>query len=126
MLLIVVTIILVCIAGISNAIMDILQHKFKLSIFYNSKFNELFWNPRKSWKNKWTWSNGALKEKFLGSSTVFVFVTDAWHLFQFIYNTCWQLAISIHTPYPVVSFVVLKTLNSGVFELFYKYILKKR
>ncbi|MBC8047000.1 MAG: hypothetical protein H7Y00_09415 [Fimbriimonadaceae bacterium] len=46
--------------------------------------NEEFWNPAISWKNKYENGDPALGERFPGSTTVFVFSTDAYHLFRTI------------------------------------------
>lgn len=78
--------------GGSNAIMDVLQFRFDKSVF--SRFKGSWWNPSISWKNKWKVENGELLyvngkpvERFFLSSTLFVFVTDAWHFFKFVMNT---------------------------------------
>ncbi|MFN0275416.1 MAG: hypothetical protein ACKVPJ_06715 [Chitinophagales bacterium] len=44
--------------------------------------NEAFWNPAISWKNKYENGDPLQGENFPGSSTVFVFTTDAYHLFR--------------------------------------------
>lgn len=74
-------------SSISEAIMDKLQFHWHKSIFsINPKrYYENFWNPYFSWRNKY--SNVEKKEpKFFGSTTIFVFLTDAWHLFKFSKN----------------------------------------
>jgi hypothetical protein len=72
----------------SEAVMDKLQFHYTRSIFTKnpSKYNKLFWDPKTSWVNKWK-DSSAKEEKFKGSSTIFVFTTDAWHLFKFFKNT---------------------------------------
>ncbi len=40
-------------------------------------------NPATSWRNKWA-EGSTTKPRFFGSSTFFVFVTDAWHFFQML------------------------------------------
>jgi len=70
------------IAAISNAIMDVLNNFFSVSKFKN--LNPMFWNQNISYLNKWA-DYGLKKEKFLGSSTVFVAFTDGWHLFKAIW-----------------------------------------
>ena len=123
------SIILTVIAAISNAVMDIIQHKYDRSIF--SKYNPLFWNPKESWKNKWNGVdiNGKPKEKFLFSSTIFVWTTDAWHLFQFIQLKCFFLVVILQPNMftGLITFVVLHTIYSFVFEIFYSkiFLLKK-
>lgn len=42
--------------------------------------NDNFWNPEISWKNKWQNGDPNQGEAFLGSSTIFVSTTDAYHL----------------------------------------------
>lgn len=76
---------LITFAAVSESIMDKIQFHYDKSIFKNSKYNQLFWNPIESWKNKW--KEDLKTEKFIGSSTLFVFTTDAWHLFKFFRNT---------------------------------------
>ncbi len=77
--------ILIIIASVAKAVMDKVNFHFERSIFNNpEKFNPLFWNPVISWKNKWRDGNSEKGEKFLFSSTILVFTTDAWHRFQSI------------------------------------------
>ena len=44
--------------------------------------NDQFWDPNISWHNKWQDGERAKGEKFLGSSTVFVWTTDGYHLLR--------------------------------------------
>tara|TARA_Y100000361_G_scaffold145150_1_gene153997 strand:- start:10 stop:384 length:375 start_codon:yes stop_codon:yes gene_type:complete len=71
-------------AAFSEAVMDTLQFHYYRSIF--SSLNPIFWNPKLSWKNKYTLGNPGLGPKFVGSTTIFVFTTDGWHLFKFFRN----------------------------------------
>lgn len=48
--------------------------------------NPNYWNPEISWKNKYRNGNPEEGEKFYGSSTVFVAITDAKHLLSFIHR----------------------------------------
>lgn len=73
-------------ASVSEAIMDKIQFHYDKSTFSQDKYKQTFWDPTKSWVNKWK-DNSAKEEKFLGSSSIFVFTTDAWHLFKFFKNT---------------------------------------
>lgn len=72
-------------AGMSEGVMDTLQFHYSNSIFYHLK-NKLFWNPEISWKNKYKDGDPKKGEKFLFSTTLFVSLTDAWHLFKLIKN----------------------------------------
>jgi hypothetical protein len=73
------------IAAVSESIMDTLQFHYYNSIFKSFK-NELFWNPEISWKNKYKNGNPLDGERFLFSKTLFVGLTDGWHLFKLIRN----------------------------------------
>ena len=73
-------------SSVSEAIMDKIQFHYDKSIFSKDKYKQTFWDPTKSWVNKWK-DSSAREERFLGSSTIFVFTTDAWHLFKFFRNT---------------------------------------
>ncbi|MBC8173372.1 MAG: hypothetical protein H7X71_05630 [Chitinophagales bacterium] len=44
--------------------------------------NNQFWDPAISWKNKYQNGDPAQGERFPGSSTIFVFSTDAYHLLR--------------------------------------------
>lgn len=84
-ILLTISIILMAAAGASEAVMDKIQFHWHKSIFnYDPKrYPEIFWNPYHSWKNKYadsTWTT----PKFPGSTSIFVALTDAWHLFKSI------------------------------------------
>lgn len=73
-------------SSVAEAIMDKLNFHYDKSIFSKDKYKQTFWDSTKSWVNKWK-DSSAREEIFLGSSTIFVFTTDAWHLFKFFRNT---------------------------------------
>lgn len=73
-LLIILSIVFSIISGLSKSICD-LSEEGKM------KGNPNFWIKDISWKNKWKDGDPKKGEKFLGSSTIFVQLTDAWHLF---------------------------------------------
>jgi hypothetical protein len=86
-LLTILGILLVIAASISEAIMDTVQFHYEKSIFKpdHMKYNPLFWDASISWKNKYK-ENSMTEPKFYGSTTIFVFLTDAWHFFKFLRN----------------------------------------
>lgn len=91
---------LVFCAGISNAVQDTLVHHYSTSIFPQNQqettlgAGPIFWNPELSWKNKYTdWDGGIRTPRFPLSTTALVFLTDAWHLFQFITFTLYQASM---------------------------------
>ena len=69
---------LVVLAAIAKAIMD-------LSSEGALPWNAAVWDKGKSWRRKWKNGDPELGERFPGSSTVFVFVTDGWHFSQFVF-----------------------------------------
>ena len=91
--------VLCAIAGISNAIMDTVALKGGGIL---PKGN--WWSMDKSWRNKWKNGDPNQGEAFLGSSTVFVFVTDAWHFFQMIMLTCFiaSIAMLVYIDVPII------------------------
>jgi hypothetical protein len=105
----------IAMAGFFNSIMDILFANYEGSIFA-LRNNPLFWNPQVSWKNKWAqpfsqptedkwYYFGFLppyKERFPYSSTIFVFLTDGWHLAKALMLLC--IMLSVVTYQPIISF----------------------
>lgn len=79
--------VLIIASAASEAVMDKVQFHWYKSIFSINpkKYPENFWNPYFSWKNKYS-DVSTKKPKFLGSTTIFVFLTDGWHLFKFFKN----------------------------------------
>jgi len=109
--------------------MDKLQFHFDKSIFSNKdKYKQLFWNPIDSWKNKW--KEDLKTERFAGSSTMFVFTTDAWHLFKllrtfFIFAGIFFMFMSCQTPFHCLMDVMIARIIFGVsFSLSYDYLFK--
>ena len=130
------SILFLSLAGICNAIMDTILFHWDKSIFKGSKL-EWWANPEVSYKNKWKNNSNSLGgEKFPGSSTVFVWVTDLWHFAQsfmitfFVLGVLFYDSIVVIKGYPLVSllidFVILKGVFSLTFELFWSKILKKK
>jgi hypothetical protein len=118
---------LVSLAAVTEAIMDKIQFHYDKSIFCDKSVNQLFWDPRESWKNKW---KADLKtEKFLGSSTIFVFTTDAWHLFKFFKNTFLFIGLPLITfsEYVIVFEMVMARIVYGItFTIYFDKILSKK
>ena len=122
----IVGLILVSLSAISESIMDKIQFHYDKSIFSNEKFNQLFWNPVESWKNKW--KEYLKTEKFLGSSTIFVFTTDAWHLFKFFKNTFLFIGLPLLCLGGVniiLSVIIGRVLYGLTFTLYFDRLLKK-
>ena len=119
---------LIAFAAACEAIMDKVQFHYFNSIFSNTNtYNQLFWNPNESWKNKW--ASDLKTERFPGSSTIFVFTTDAWHLFKFFNHTAVFVGLPLLAfgSLNVVLAVILARITYGlVFTLFFDRILVKK
>ena len=113
-------------ASVCNAVMDVLAFKYRKSIF--SKLNPKFWNPNKSYKNKYKNNDEKNGPAFFGSTTFLVFTTDAWHLFQFLSNSLIVLSIILVCNYffnfswwnNIIIFICLKLLWGVFFDIFYE------
>jgi hypothetical protein len=123
--------IFICLAAICKAVSDTLADHYGQSIFAGPGN---WWNKETSWKNKWKDGHPGKGERFPGSSTVFVFLTDAWHLFNAIQYTAWPLAVVWYWPvYGLMSgygwlidAIILKVIFTGTFEVFYRWVFIKR
>jgi hypothetical protein len=127
----------IALGGFFNSIMDILFTGYGKSIFASLN-NPLFWNPQVSWKNKWAqpfpqpsenkWYYFGFpppyKERFPYSSTIFVFLTDGWHLSKALMLLC--IMLSVVTYEPIISFwgdvALWYTMFTTVFTIFYSYV----
>ena len=89
-----ISFILIIIASVSNALMDVLSYRYERSIFANAK-NQQFYNPAISWKNKYLNHDPEQGKAFVGSTTFLVGFTDAWHLAKTIMLLCFISAIVI-------------------------------
>jgi hypothetical protein len=132
---------LIFIAGMANGVMDKLQFHYGKSVF--AKFeNQDFWNPNRSWRNKWAQDDEGnlvqpLTPRYWGSSTFLVWTTDAWHLAQTIFFAAWRTALVLvasivwrfsprnwlNTAIWIVLWLVLAGVQAGGFHLLYTYLL---
>jgi hypothetical protein len=119
---------LLIVGSIAKAIMDVLQFHYSDSIFGKLKKASLikWFNPLISCNNKWKDGNPANGESFLGSSTVFVSLTDAWHFFQHIMLFCFMASIVLYKSFfgIFIDFGIFYILFTCVFELFYSKIFR--
>lgn len=121
-----ISIILLILAGIFNACMDVLRFKFNNSIFSRCK-NQQWVNPSLSSQNKWKYNELGIwqGEKFFGSSTFLVFVTDLWHFCKHLMLICLMLTVIFY--HPIVNwwadFIILFCSFTVPFELFYSKVL---
>jgi len=111
--------IMLTVAAIAKAIQDKISFHHHKSVFKDAS---IFWNPLESWKLKYKDNDFEKGEKFPGSSTVFVSLTDAWHLFGMIRNFTLVSAIAVaaNNFYFLLGYLVF----AGVFHLFFTHIFK--
>jgi hypothetical protein len=128
---------LIFIAAIANAIGDKIQFHWDSSVFSKRGWDE--WaNPKISWRRKWKWKGGKFDEMqgeaFLGSSTVFVWMTDLWHLTKFVQLNSLMMATLLWNPLIEMSsswmnvpfnFLLLRIIYGITFEITFSKILSK-
>jgi hypothetical protein len=124
-----ISLVLVILAGIMNAVMDVISIRYNTSIFkYLPKKWNYFFNPSLSWRNKWKNGDPFKGEKFFGSSTFLVFTTDAWHLSKTIMLLLFMIAIINYVPLVsiYVDWIIYYIMFGITFELFFsKFFIKK-
>jgi len=125
------SLILVCLAGVAKAFMDISAHCKKFWFMgetWDGNFKG-YLSPKFDWwymdrSAGFKWKNGKDKtggEKFFGSSTVFVSLVDGWHLFQFFFLNLMIAGVVFYKPIvnPWVDFVILSATIKVTFEIIY-------
>ena len=138
------TIVLCAIAGAADAVMDTVDFKFSGSIFtkltgqcrmpgLRHLTKQLWWNQSEGWKNKYKDRDPSKGRAFFGSMTFLVFVTDAWHFFQFIMFTALGCAICTATFLTafvwwefLLAIIAYKIIFGCTFELFFNKLWKKK
>jgi hypothetical protein len=78
-----------------------------------------FFNTNESWRNKWD-EDDITKERFWGSSTIFVFVTDGEHMFQWLKNRMINLGFLIIGWEYMVAWIIGQSIMSGLKETVFK------
>lgn len=101
-----------------KAVNDKLLFHFDKSVFRN--LNSNYWNPSKSWQNKYNISNNRFIS-WLFQNPLVLF-TDAWHTFEFLRNFFIFACISVISGNYWL--LLLYFLFTGVFHLFFTYIFK--
>ena len=124
-----ISVILIILAGILNAYMDVLQFKFNASRFRFWE-NQQWVNPALSSQNKWKYDEEGIwqGEKFFGSSTFLVWLTDFWHFCKFLMLLFITGAIVFYNPLINwwADILILYCSFTITFELFYSKILIKK
>mgnify|MGYP005988820115 FL=1 len=111
------------ISGICESVMDKIQFHYDSSIFKKFK-NQLFWDPRESWRNKYKNGDPLAGEKFFLSKSLLVGFTDAWHLFKllrtfFIFAGIYFLFIPCGSKMECLLFVIIARVVFGLSFTFF-------
>lgn len=135
-MLLLIPIILYCLCGICDAIMETCSDHFSISIF--KKLNPNIWNKNISWVNKYINDNPAngLK-KIILFGIIFnypVQLTDAWNFFKMIKEVLTIIAIIVAICININCnglfifgyFITLCIVKSLIYNLFYNKILLKK
>lgn len=127
---IIISIILAILSGISKAIKDKINFHYYDSVF-NQKGNSFFWNPELSSLNKYKNQDPKQGPKFFGSTTFLVWLTDAWHLFDTIFYLLTLIMVALPSMVflwwqAVMILILLWVIKSVTFELFFSKILKQK
>lgn len=124
-----ISIILIFLAAICNAVMDVCSFHYYNSVFKNK--NPKYWNPEISWKNKYVdWDKGNKKRKKIIFNINFpVQLTDAWHFFKSSMLLFLISAVVLYKPiHPELnelwSVLILGTVWNVTFSLFYNKLLR--
>jgi len=122
----VLLVVLAVIAGIGKAAMDTIQFHFDDSLFDSRGMNKFFWDPYFSWRNKYKNGYPENGPKFFLSTTVLVFLTDGWHLMQFItWNSIFAIIGILFGWEGFLVFIGVVGAFKAGFYVFYNFILKK-
>lgn len=108
-------------AAVSMAIMDGIASR---GLFKGHKF----WG-KIGWKNKYKNYPTDQRAKFVGSKTVFVFLTDGWHLSQFFMLTFFTLAVidfDENLIHILIQFVMLRFVFGLTFTILFDYLFTKK
>ncbi len=78
-----ISIILIYLSGMCEGVMDTLNFHYCRFERKHKKAKSIYWDLEESWLNKY---DSHFKPKFFLSTSVFVFLTDGWHLFKWLRN----------------------------------------
>ncbi len=127
----IISILLLIIAAFGKAVCDATKSSWHSTIF-SPKYDDHQWmNPSISWRNKWKGGIKANGERFFGSSTFLVWLTDLWHFSQLFWlNSIFAATILFVYFYPWnmpwwLDLLILSTSYKIIFESSYRIILNK-
>lgn len=122
-----VVFILFYVAGVLNGTMDAISFHYNKSKLFPTGDQKLlgageqFWNPKISHLNKYKDGDPENGPRFIGSTTVFVWTTDAWHMAKsgmMMFMTAAAVIVALMTP-PIPPYVLNYLLVFGIFRMLY-------
>lgn len=115
----------ILIAAFSKAVMDVLNFHYGESLFVKAK-NKFFWDPLLSHLNKYKNGDPTQGPRFFGSTTFFVWTTDAWHLFQMINSLFYTVAVTLgYVKFGILGVIIVWVSTKLWFELSYRMLYTK-
>lgn len=124
--LIILSVVFAILSGLFKAICDLSEEG-------NLKFyKKTFWLKDLSWQNKWKNGDKKQGEKFFGSSRWFISLTDAWHVFGYIFRASYAIAflaigsLALYNPLLPLLAIPAYAFFALIFHIFHTYkILRK-
>lgn len=110
-----ISIILIIVAAISNAMMDTLDHNFDNSVFRN--LDENFWRKSKGYLNKYkerVKENGRKYPEFISGITDTF--SDAWHIVKFCLILCIVIGFSIEKDFCIYDPIIYLIIWGAIFK----------
>lgn len=103
------------IAALAKAIMDAVR-------FHQVWAHSDFWDVSTSWKNKYKNGDANQGPRFPGSTTIFVWLTDGWHLMQMVFLTCMFALIVLHKSHfgLIIDFIIMRAIFGIIFEITFR------
>jgi hypothetical protein len=124
------SLILFIIAGIFNAVMDVIKTRWKVSIFSNIKNKKLlaFCYPPIAQNNKYKDGDSTKGARFFGSTTFLVAFTDLWHTAKALMLILIGVGTVLYTTIfnPWIDAILLIVVFTTTFEIFYSKIFIKK
>lgn len=107
--------------------MSTLQFHYYQSVFTNLN-NQQFWNPLLSWNNKYKNRNKTNGPAFPFSTNLLIFVTDGYHLMQFIFENSLFLSFAIYNNNSAwyYNFLEIRIIYGLVFNTTFEWLLIKK
>lgn len=124
-----IALVLIVIAGMADGVRDTIEYHWYNSIFQDFKNGWRQWfDPAVSHLNKYKDFAKSKGPRFPGSTTMFVWTTDAWHFFQMIRLSLFTVAIVMYEPiyHWIVDFILLKIAFSVGFHITYSWLLLRK